>query len=183
MVGLLQARVETIYTCSVPGQAGVDAQGLEVVQPHLRSTKTMSDIYTSHVEPHAGLTYLAESFDSSFSAASLIGVRLQCKPLVNSVDLLDVGDLTDTQDSVAVNSQVNGRHSCSQMNSRLNQMVSRMKGNEMKVRKKELQVREQTWASTLGPTPTRLALIKQLETAEVIQQDRSAKDRKPRTEQ
>jgi hypothetical protein len=62
-------------------------------------------------------------------------------------------------------------------------MVSRMKGNEMKVRKKELQVREQAWASTLGPTPTRLALIKQLETAEVIQQDRSAKDRKPRTEQ
>src|SRR3954466_10853226 len=110
--------------------------------------------------------YLAKTFGSSISATGLVGMRLQCKLLVDSVDLLDIGISADAQDGVAVNSNVDDGHGCGQETPDLEMGVSRMKENVMNIERTRLEVKEQTWAPVVGTNAGKTYLCETTKTVE-----------------
>jgi hypothetical protein len=107
-------------------------------------------MYVSREEPQVGFIYLAKTLGSSISVTGLVRMRLQRKPLVDSVNLLDIGISADAQDGVAVNSYVGDGHDCGQEIPTLGMRVSLMKANEMMMERAGFEVKEQTWASVVG---------------------------------
>lgn len=107
-------------------------------------------MYVLREEPQIEFIYLAKTLGSSIGATGLVGMRLQCKPLVDSVNLLDIGISADAHDSIAVNSNVDDGHGCGQEIPTLEMRVSLIKANEMRMERTGLEVKEQTWVSVVG---------------------------------